>query len=403
MATKTDEIKKKLKKNTPGLADNSIDRLLARDEQREEDGFPKKVRLGKYVKPGSGKNVVVVPTVEEEKFLHDDIPDTSEESEAGGVGEGEDGEVVGESPMHQQGDQGGNGAGNGGGESHDVTSSAYDLGRILTEKFSLPNLRDKGKKKAFLKYKYDLSDQNRGFGQVLEKKATLRRVLETNIALGRVPDTSNIDVGNLLVSPKDKVYRILSREKDYESQAMVFFLRDYSGSMEGKCTDLVVSQHVLIYSWLMYQYAERVTTRFILHDTEAKEVEDLHTYYNSRVAGGTQVASAYKLVNKIVDEEHLAQDYNIYVFHGSDGDDWESNGGEAIEEIKKILTYTNRMGITIVKHMYASTTLTNVEGFMANSGLLVEKPNLIRLDAFDEDASEDRLIEGIRKLTEDRK
>ena len=37
---------------------------------------------------------------------------------------------------------------------------------------------------------------------------------------------------------------------------MVFFVRDYSGSMSGKPTELVVTQHVLIYSWLLYQYAQ---------------------------------------------------------------------------------------------------------------------------------------------------
>ena len=56
---------------------------------------------------------------------------------------------------------------------------------------------------------------------------------------------------------------------------MVFFLRDYSGSMSGKPTELVVTQHVLIYSWLLYQYAGQVESRFILHDTEAKEVDGL--------------------------------------------------------------------------------------------------------------------------------
>ena len=118
----------------------------------------------------------------------------------------------------------------------------------------------------------------------------------------------------------------LSKEKDYESQAMVFLLRDYSGSMTGKPTEVVVTQHVLIYSWLLYQYEKQVETRFILHDTEAKEVPDFYTYYNSSVAGGTRIESAYRLVNKIVEEENLEKDYNIYVFHGTDGDDWDSDG-----------------------------------------------------------------------------
>jgi uncharacterized sporulation protein YeaH/YhbH (DUF444 family) len=74
----------------------------------------------------------------------------------------------------------------------------------------------------------------------------------------------------------------LSKEKDFESQAVVFFLRDYSGSMAGKATELVVTQHVLIYSWLLYQYANQVESRLSLHDTEAKEVEDFYTYYNSK-------------------------------------------------------------------------------------------------------------------------
>ena len=169
-----------------------------------------------------------------------------------------------------------------------------------------------------------MTDRNRGFGQFLDKKATLRKIVETNIHLGNIPDLDHIDPSRFLISPNDKIYRILSREKDYESQAMVFFLRDYSGSMSGKPTELVVTQHVLIYSWLLYQYDKQVESRFILHDTEATEVPDFYTYYNSKVAGGTKVASAFRLVNEIVEKENLEQDYNIYVFHGTDGDDWDT-------------------------------------------------------------------------------
>ena len=115
-----------------------------------------------------------------------------------------------------------------------MESSAYDLGKILTEQFELPNLKDKGKKSALVRYSYDLTDRHRGFGQLLDKKATLRKILETNIALGNLPDHSNIDTSRLVISPKDKLYRILSSELDYESQAMVFFVRDYSGSMDGR-------------------------------------------------------------------------------------------------------------------------------------------------------------------------
>ena len=192
------------------------------------------------------------------------------------------------------------------------------------------------------------------------------------------------------------VYRILSREKDFESQAVVFFVRDYSGSMVGKTTELVVAQHVLIYSWLLYQYANQVETRFVLHDTTAKEVEDFNTYFNSKVAGGTQVSAAYKLVNEIVDKENMARDYNIYVFHGTDGDDWDTEGREALPELKKMLTYASRVGITIAPHSTASPT--EVERYIKKSGFLEQAPELIRLDVMSVDADESRIIEGIRKL-----
>ena len=379
----------------------SIDELLERDNQREKDGFPRKIRVGRLIKPGKGgkEKIVVVPTTVEEKFIHDTTFQSSQEdAESGGSGDGEEGDVIGEQPIHAPDQSGGAGPGQGEGDQHELESSAYDLGKILTEKFELPNLKDKGKKASLTRYTYDLTDRNRGFGQILDKKATLRKIIETNIVLGKICNRQDIDPTDFLISPKDKVYRILSREKDYESQAMVFFLRDYSGSMAGRSTEHVVTQHVLIYSWLLYQYARRVETRFILHDTEAKEVPDFYTYYNSSVAGGTKVASAYRLVNRIVETESLIQEYNIYIFHGTDGDDWDTNGSEAIPALKEMLGYANRIGVTIAKHTHGYQTNSEVEKYLSDSGLLKEKSELIRLDVIQEDADEQRLIEGIKKL-----
>ena len=376
----------------------SIDDLLEWDKQREKDGFPRKIRVGRMVKPGKGDKdkVVVVPTTVEEKFIHDLSFDPTQEEQSGGTGEGEEGEIIGEEPV--RGDAGAGGAGEGEMGPHEMESSAYDLGRLLTEQFELPNLKEKGKKRALARYTYDLTDKNRGFGQVLDKKASLRKILETNTGLGNISDWDDIDPTRLLVSPTDMIYRILSREIDYESQAMVFFIRDYSGSMNGPPTEVVVSQHVLIYSWLLYQYARQVESRFILHDMEATEVPDFYTYYNSKVAGGTKVVSAYRLVNKIVDHENLAQDYNIYIFQGTDGEDWDTEGKETVPELTKMLTYANRMGITITHENSGAGKKTVVEKYVLDSKLLDEKPDLLRLDVVQVNADETRLIEGIKKL-----
>lgn len=383
----------------------TLDELLERDRKREQDGFKKKIRIGRIVKPGQGSRdrIVVVPTTVEEKFIHDEI-NMDEEGEGeptGGTGEGEEGDVIGEQPIRpgeEQGDGSGEGPGEGSGGDHEIESNAYELGKVLSQEFKLPNLRDKGKKRTLAKYVYELTDKHRGFGQLLDKKSTLRRIVQTNIALGRVPDVYNIDTANFIISPRDMVYRILSREKAYESQALVFFLRDYSGSMGGKPTQTVVSQHVMIYSWLLYQYDKQVETRFVLHDTEAREVDDFYKYYSYKVAGGTRVVSGYRLVNEIVERENLARDYNIYIFHGTDGDDWDTQGKEALVELEKMLDYAARVGITIAEHRYAQANGTEVEKYIKASGFLEKKSAFLRMDVLKEDADDARIIQGIKKL-----
>jgi uncharacterized sporulation protein YeaH/YhbH (DUF444 family) len=389
----------------------TVDELLERDKIREKDGFPRKIRLGRIIKPGkAGKDkIIVVPTTVEEKFYHDKIrfkpedssqhdSDANDESLSGGTGEEEEGEVLGEIPIHNQGE---GGAGEGEGNGHKVTANTYDLGKILTERFKLPNLKDKGKKKTFKRMTYEMTDKNRGFGQILDKKASLKRIVQTNRSLDRLKDITDINSENFIIDPHDLVYRVLSREKEYESQALVFFIRDYSASMYGNPTEIVTSQHLMIYSWLTYQYDRQVQSRFILHDDSAREVPDFYTYYNLSIAGGTYVASAYKLVNSIVKKENLARDYNIYVFHGTDGDDSESIGKEALSELKIMLKYTNRIGITIVNNSYR-TGISTVQRYLEASKILESHRDLIHLSILSDKSDENSLIDGLKELIEEK-
>jgi hypothetical protein len=85
----------------------SIDELLEADRQREKDGFPRKIRVGRLIKPGKGgkDKVVVVPTTVEEKLIHDPNfkPRDRRRGRAGGSGDGEEGEVIGEQPVRSGG------------------------------------------------------------------------------------------------------------------------------------------------------------------------------------------------------------------------------------------------------------------------------------------------------------
>jgi hypothetical protein len=63
-----------------------------------------------------------------------------------------------------------------------------------------------------------------------------------------------------------------------------------------------------------------------------------------------------------------------------------------------MLTYANRVGISIAEHSSSSLNNTEVERYLKKSNLLDEKHDLLRLDVMQEDADEPRLIEGIKKL-----
>jgi uncharacterized protein len=359
--------------NNTVMSLETLEELLKRDKQREKDGFYKKIKIDRI--PSSKGRVIIVPTTEESKLIHGSFEPLGESGQGtGGIGEGEEGEEVGEEPIENQpGDEGDGGAGEGDGEEHGIDADAYEYGKELTEKFQLPNLKDKGKKVAIDKYIYDLTDKHKGSGQILDEMDTLREILKTNLSLGRIPDVYNIDPSKLLISPDDYVFRVLSREKEYESQAIVFFGRDYSGSMWGKPAEVVVTQHLMLYSWLMYQYGKRVLTRFILNDTVAKEVPNFEVYYKSVVQGGTIISTAFALINKIITEENLSKDYNIYVFYGTDGDNWTDDNEKLIREIGSTLSFANRTGITIARNNWGGNEETGLEKSIKTSKIIEQK------------------------------
>lgn len=387
----------------PLAAFGSFEDLLAKDEQREKDGFSKKIKIGRIL-AGPGK-VIAVPYVEEEKLIHGEFEPASDEEggegeegegeSVAGSGEGEVGDVIAEQSPEGEGEDDDSEAGDEPGE-HGIEAEAYKVGEELSEKFQLPNLKDRGKKVPTDEYIYDLTDRHRGSGQLLDKRETLKSIVKTNITLGRF-DKSNIDTSKLVVGPNDKVYRVLSREKVWKSQAIVFFLRDYSGSMSGEPTKAVVTQHLMIYAWLLVQYEKLVIPRFIVHDTEAKEIT-INKYYRASVSGGTFIYSAFKLVNEIVHNEGLERDYNIYIFYGTDGDDFD-DGRQTVPEIQKILGYANRVGACVVKGGYYKDHESTFEQYI-KKGNILEKKDSFRMHSMDISGgvTDEKNIEAIKAL-----
>jgi len=97
---------------------------------------------------------------------------------------------------------------------------------------------------------------------------------------------------------------------------------DVSGSMGDEQKEIVRIESFWIDTWLRSQYRD-IETRYIVHEASARMV-DRETFFRTKESGGTLISSAYKLCNILIDREFSPDEWNIYPFHFSDGDNWST-------------------------------------------------------------------------------
>ena len=104
---------------------------------------------------------------------------------------------------------------------------------------------------------------------------------------------------------------------------------DVSGSMTDEQKEIVRIEAFWIDTWIKAHY-KGVETVYIIHDAAAQEVDE-HTFYHTREIGGTKISSAYELADKIIDARYPPDEWNVYAFHFSDGDNWGDDIPHCIE------------------------------------------------------------------------
>jgi uncharacterized sporulation protein YeaH/YhbH (DUF444 family) len=111
---------------------------------------------------------------------------------------------------------------------------------------------------------------------------------------------------------------------------------DVSGSMGDEQKEIVRIESFWIDTWLRKQYKD-ITTRFIIHDAAAREV-DRNTFFRTRESGGTMISSAYRLAADMIERDYPSAQWNIYPFHFSDGDNWSVDDTLlCVDILKKLL------------------------------------------------------------------
>ena len=82
---------------------------------------------------------------------------------------------------------------------------------------------------------------------------------------------------------------------------------------------------------------------------------DEHTFYHTRESGGTKISSAYELANRIIDTRYAPDQWNLYAFHFSDGDNWGDDVPKCTELLtQKLLPKLNLFGYGQVESPYGS-------------------------------------------------
>ncbi|MEI6790944.1 MAG: DUF444 family protein, partial [Myxococcaceae bacterium] len=191
-----------------------------------------------------------------------------------------------------------------------------ELADMLGEELALPRIEPKGNKRLQSKRVKYSGIHVTGPDALKHFKHTFKNALKRQISVGKY------DPNNPIIIPiRDDIrYRSFKPVTKPESNAVILYMMDVSGSMGEEQKEIVRIETFWIDTWLRRHY-DGIDSRYIIHDAIAKEV-DRHTFFHTRESGGTMISSAYKLCADIMDKDYQPDDWNIYLFHFSDGDNW---------------------------------------------------------------------------------
>ena len=257
----------------------------------------------------------------------------NEEAAAGvGQGEGKKGDVVareaaGGSPSDQPGDLPGQPV-------YEAEFSVDEIARMMLEDLKLPWLEEKKASKELNRRQAVREVRRIGLLPNLDKRRTLYENLKRQAARGRPV------IGP--ISEHDLRYRVWDEEPEHRTRAAVYMLMDRSGSMTTEKKYIAKCFFFWLVRFLRLKYQD-VDLVFVAHDYEA-QITDETSFFTISNSGGTRCSSAYELTLQHLRDHHPASDWNNYVFHFSDGDNYPSDNPRCVELVKELLEHARMVG-----------------------------------------------------------
>jgi len=302
--------------------DNSRFRQIVRGKIRRN--------LRRYMSKGEligrkGKDLVSIPVPQV------DLPRfTFGKLGSGGVGQG-DGDPGDPLGPPQPGDGTGEAGDTPGEHILEVDVTLDELAQMLADELELPRIEPKGKENIESEVSRYTDIRRVGPESLRHFKRTYREALKRQIASGLYDPDDPV----IIPIRDDKRYRAFERKPIPESNAVIIYMMDVSGSMGDFEKRLVRLTAFWIDTWLKSNY-NKVERRYIVHDATANEVDE-HAFYHLRQSGGTIISSALRLCHQLIENHYTPSDWNIYLFQFSDGENWDSDNIKALNLLREHL------------------------------------------------------------------
>lgn len=306
---------------------------------------------------GEGKNKkykIPIRGIKEYQFVYG----KNSKGVATGVGEEKRGDRIGEDKASGQGD-GNNGAGNN--EGQDVYETEITLEELLDyiiEDLELPNLD----RKKYSEIVVESSSRRRGYQRYginprLAKKKTVISKLARKQGKKRALLEEGITESDerFPFREEDLRYYRVDQKPKRESNAVMIFIMDVSGSMDNTKKYLARSFFFVISKFLRRKY-NNIAFEFISHTTVAKSVDE-YEFFHKAESGGTYISSGLKMALNIIKEKYPKEMWNIYPLYASDGDNWAEDNEKAVLAVKELCDISNMFGYAELLPSTYSTTM----------------------------------------------
>jgi uncharacterized protein len=244
---------------------------------------------------------------------------------------------------------------------------------IMFEDLELPNLE----RRALREIQSERSSRRKGYRHVgirvrLDKRRTAKQRIMRMLASGKGPgqralaaqadfDGGVEDVVRFPFHQDDLRFKHVESDLREESNAVVICVMDTSGSMDTMKKYLARSFFFLLYQFISTRY-RNVEIVFIAHHTEAREVTE-EEFFHKGESGGTFISSGYQKALEIIAERYHPSLWNVYAFHCSDGDNFESDNAQALKCADELAELCNLFGYGEIKPLgsrYYESSMLNV-------------------------------------------